>query len=213
MVGAREHVGARAHRATDDDGLPGHLVVYRDQRVVGREGPRGAFSVDEELAALAVDHVLLNLRDVVRHVVDEVHVQILGRLVEDLGEGLPRQERHRGAVHPGVVRRGGHRLQVVLALRGGDAGAGQLPVVRADVVPGHGALHLHQGVRGDLVPQAAAPGVDHDAHLALLVDAHLPRDELVVDLVDYLYLCVVVPGAEGAHLRQPPLLGAGGNLG
>eukprot|EP00429_Kryptoperidinium_foliaceum_P073492 CAMPEP_0176208088 /NCGR_PEP_ID=MMETSP0121_2-20121125/12942_1 /TAXON_ID=160619 /ORGANISM="Kryptoperidinium foliaceum, Strain CCMP 1326" /LENGTH=532 /DNA_ID=CAMNT_0017547067 /DNA_START=33 /DNA_END=1630 /DNA_ORIENTATION=+ len=212
LVGARKHVGAGAHRAAHDDGLAGELVVDRDQRVVRREGAGGTFSVDKQLLALAVNHVLLDLGDVVGHVVDHVHVEVLGRLVEHLREGLPRQEGHGGAVHPSVVCGGGHALHVVVAFRGVDARTCQLPVVRPDVVARHGALHLHQGIRGDLVAEASAAGVDHDADLALLVHAHLLRHEGVVDLVDDLDLRVVIPGAQSPELRQAALLGTAGNL-
>mmetsp|Transcript_111391 Transcript_111391/g.347208 ORF Transcript_111391/g.347208 Transcript_111391/m.347208 type:complete len:335 (+) Transcript_111391:524-1528(+) len=168
--------------------------------------------MDQKLHLLAVDHVLLDLRDVVGDIVDHEHVQVLGGLVEDLGEGLTGEEGHRGAVHPGVICRRGHGGQVVLALLGMDPGARQLPVVDLDVVPRHGALHLDERICGNLVPQAAAPRVDHDADLALLVYAHLLRDELVVDLLHDLDLRVVVPGSQGAHLWESALLRAGGHL-
>mmetsp|Transcript_55596 Transcript_55596/g.144526 ORF Transcript_55596/g.144526 Transcript_55596/m.144526 type:complete len:323 (-) Transcript_55596:222-1190(-) len=156
--------------------------------------------------------MLLNFGNVVGHVVYAVHVEILGGLVEDLRERLPGEEGHRRAVHPGVVGGGGHGLHVILALGRLDARASQLPVVSPDVVTGHGALHLHQGVGRDLVAEASAAGVDHDAHLALLIDAHSPGNELVVDLVHHLDLSVVVARPESAELGQTALLGAGGHL-
>lgn len=68
-----------------------------------REGTRGPFAMDEQGLELAIDHVLFDLGDVVRDVVDEVHVEVIGRRLEDFGKGLPRQERHARAVHPRVV--------------------------------------------------------------------------------------------------------------
>mmetsp|Transcript_68228 Transcript_68228/g.200349 ORF Transcript_68228/g.200349 Transcript_68228/m.200349 type:complete len:371 (-) Transcript_68228:119-1231(-) len=168
--------------------------------------------MDEQLLTVAVDHVLLNLRDVVRDVVDDLHVEVLRALVEHLRERLPREEGHGGPVHPGVVRRGRHGGHVVLALLRVDPGASQLPVVRVDVVARHSPLHLHEGVRGDLVPQASAPRVDHYTHLTLLVYAHLLRHEGVVDLVHHLDLSVVVAGPQRPQLRQPALFGAAGDL-
>ena len=44
------------------------------------------------------------------------------------------------------------------------------------------ALHLHEGVRGDLVPEPARAAVDHHDHLPDLADAHLVRRFLVVHL-------------------------------
>ena len=142
-----------------------------------------------------------------------VHVEVVGLGVEDLGEGLPGEEGHGGAVDPGVVGGAGHGGEVVLALLGVDAGAGELAVVGVDAVAGHGALHGDEAVGGHLVAQAAGPRVDHDADLPDLVDAHLAGRPGVVDLLHDLDLGVVVAGAEGAHLREPALLGARRDLG
>ena len=57
-----------------------------------------------------------HLCDVVRDVVDDVHVEVVGRGVEHLGKGLAAQEGHAAAVDPGVVGGAGHRGQVVLPL-------------------------------------------------------------------------------------------------
>lgn len=46
-----------------------------------------------------------------------------------------------------------------------DLRARQLSVVDLDIVPRHGRLHQDQRVGGNLVPQPAAPAVDHDANL------------------------------------------------
>jgi hypothetical protein len=40
--------------------------------------------VYEQRLGSSVNHVLLDLGDVVRHVVDQVHVQVIGRRVEGL---------------------------------------------------------------------------------------------------------------------------------
>mmetsp|Transcript_95591 Transcript_95591/g.242972 ORF Transcript_95591/g.242972 Transcript_95591/m.242972 type:complete len:224 (+) Transcript_95591:555-1226(+) len=157
---------------------------------------------------MPVDHVLFHLGDVVGHIVDDVHVQILGGLVEDLRKGLASQKRHRRSVHPSVISGGSHTLHVVLTLHRVDPRTCQLPVVRLDVIPTHGTLHLDQRICGDLVAQSSAARVDHDAHLALLVDAHLLRHERVVDFIDDLDLCVVIASTQCAKLRQPTLLGA-----
>mmetsp|Transcript_23153 Transcript_23153/g.57605 ORF Transcript_23153/g.57605 Transcript_23153/m.57605 type:complete len:212 (-) Transcript_23153:621-1256(-) len=181
--------------------------------MVRREGPGGSLSVDKQLLALSVHHMLLDLGNVVRHVVDDVHVQVFWGLVEDFGKCLASQEGHRGAVHPGVVRCRRHTLHIILAFLRIYSGACQLPVIGLDVVAGHGALHLNQGVCGDLVAQTSAARVDHDANLALLVDTHLFGDEWVVDLVDNLDLRIVVASSEGSQLRQASLLGTAGDLG
>ena len=53
---------------------------------------------------------------------------------------------------------------------------------------------------GHLVAEAAAAAVDHHAHLALVVDAHLLGGVVVVDLVHHLDLGVVVARSQGAQL-------------
>jgi hypothetical protein len=51
-----------------------HLVVSRNEGVVGRKGPRRALPVNEERLRPSVDHVLFHFGNVVRHVVNDVHV-------------------------------------------------------------------------------------------------------------------------------------------
>ena len=48
-------------------------------------------------------------------VVHDVHVEVVGRPAENLGEGLARQEGHAAAVDPRVVGGRRHRGEVVLA--------------------------------------------------------------------------------------------------
>mmetsp|Transcript_22187 Transcript_22187/g.66393 ORF Transcript_22187/g.66393 Transcript_22187/m.66393 type:complete len:255 (+) Transcript_22187:57-821(+) len=156
LVSACQDVGARAHGPTDDHWLPSQLVIDRDERVVRRECACGAFPVHEQLLAVPIDHVLLDLGDVVRDVVDDVHVQVFRRLVEHLGECLPGQKGHRRPVHPSVIGRRRHAFHVVLAFNRIDPRTSQLAVVRFDVIPRHGTLHLDERIRGDLVAQAPA---------------------------------------------------------
>ena len=63
-----------------------HLVIYRYKRVMRRERPCGSLSVHEEGLGSAVHHVLLYLGDVVRDVVDHVHVEVVGVGLEHLGK-------------------------------------------------------------------------------------------------------------------------------
>src|SRR5690606_3690169 len=64
-------------------------VARRQLGVPGGERARGALAVDEEGGALAVDLVLLLLRDVVRDVVDELEAQPRPRPLEDGLERVP----------------------------------------------------------------------------------------------------------------------------
>ena len=63
------------------------------------------------------------MRDVIHH----MHVQVIWLLAELLGKGLPAEEGHGGAVHPGIVSCGCHRCQVVLSLlhHTAEEGAGE----------------------------------------------------------------------------------------
>ena len=114
---------------------------------------------------------------------------------------LSREKRHAAAVDPGIVGSCRHSLQVVLPLLTVDVRAGQLPVVHLNLVSLHRLLHGNQRVGGDLVTEPATAAVQHDADLALLLDSHLRRVELVVDLVDHLYFGVVVSSAQRAQLK------------
>jgi len=69
-----------------------------------RKSARRAFSVHQQSFLLAVDHVLLDLGDVVRDVVDEMHVQVVRRAVEHFAERLQRKElnRQRAIAKPGL---------------------------------------------------------------------------------------------------------------
>lgn len=57
--------------------------------MVRRERSRRALPVHQKRLLFALQHVLFHLGDVVRDVVDDVHVQIVWCGVEDFGEGLP----------------------------------------------------------------------------------------------------------------------------
>lgn len=80
--------------------MPTHLVVDGDERVVWGEGPGGALPMDQQSLLLAVDHMLLHLGDVVRHVVDDVHVQVIGCCAEHLGKGLRDGDSVRNSLTP-----------------------------------------------------------------------------------------------------------------
>mmetsp|Transcript_41766 Transcript_41766/g.100237 ORF Transcript_41766/g.100237 Transcript_41766/m.100237 type:complete len:213 (+) Transcript_41766:373-1011(+) len=143
LLGPCQHIRACAHRSANQHWLPRHLVVHRNQWVVGGEGSCGPLPMHEQLLHLPIHQVLLHLCNVVRHVVDQVHVQVLRRLVKDLGECLPGQEGHGGSIDPRVVGRGSHTSQVILPLSRLNSCTGQLPVVCLNFVAIHCSLHLH----------------------------------------------------------------------
>lgn len=55
-----------------------------------------------------------HLGDVVGDIVDDVHVHVVGLLLEDLLEGLPHEEGHGRAVHPRKIGRARHASQIIL---------------------------------------------------------------------------------------------------
>lgn len=56
--------------------------------MVWRESSGRSFTVNQEGPLLPIHNVLFNLSDVVRNVVDDMHVQVVRRRAEDFGEGL-----------------------------------------------------------------------------------------------------------------------------
>lgn len=52
------------------------------------ESPGGSFAVDQQSLLLPVHHVLLHFGDVVRNVVDDVHVQVVRRRAKHFRKGL-----------------------------------------------------------------------------------------------------------------------------
>ena len=75
---------------------------------------------------MSIHDMLFDLRDVVRDIVDHVHVEIVRRHVEDAAEGLAREEGQHRPIHPGEVGRRRHAAQVVLSLRRVDGRTGEL---------------------------------------------------------------------------------------
>lgn len=52
------------------------------------ESPGGSFAVDQQSLLLPVHHVLLHFGDVVRNVIDDMHVQVVRRGAKHFREGL-----------------------------------------------------------------------------------------------------------------------------
>lgn len=65
-----------------------NLVVYGDEGVVWGKSSGGSFTVNQQSPLLPIHHVLFNFGDVVRNVVDNVHVQVVWCGDEHFGEGL-----------------------------------------------------------------------------------------------------------------------------
>ena len=76
--------------AGDEHRLTDLLIQLRNFRMPRRKSSRGALAMDPDTFANTFDIVLLELRDVVRHVVDQIHAQVFPRTTEDLREHLAR---------------------------------------------------------------------------------------------------------------------------
>ena len=51
------HSPACSHGPSNEDRLPGQLVVNRNEGMVGREGSSGALTVDKKGTLLTINHV------------------------------------------------------------------------------------------------------------------------------------------------------------
>ena len=69
----------------------------------------------------------------------------------------------------------------------------------------HGIFHLHQRVGGHLKPKAAGATVQHDDNLPLLQTEELGTPG-ICDLIDDLYLKIVIPSAQRSELGSSPFL-------
>src|SRR5262249_22975869 len=100
---AHQHPAGPAHIARNDHPLadpaihPGHLGVLR------RKAPRRPLAVPRATLSLAADGVLLEFRDIVAHIVDQVHLQFLPRTAEDFGKYLASLGHEELAIAPGEV--------------------------------------------------------------------------------------------------------------
>jgi hypothetical protein len=193
---ADQQVRRRAHRARDQ-----HRLADVSQ-VGGRSSAPGGSARVAPLRCThsrdaAVDGVVLELGQVVRHVVDQHQVARAQRgsegVAHRLGEQLP--------VGTPVVGRCGHRPEVRPPLRRVDRHAGQL-ASGPDAVPGHRVRHDPDVVLTDLVAEPTRAGVDHHAHLPG-PEPEAGGDVRVVEVVDDLDLDEVVARSEAADLAEP----------
>ncbi len=171
------------------------------------EGPSRALAVNVDALPLTVHVMLLQLRHVVAHVVDNLHPEFLARLPEDPFEGLPCPVSNQLAITEGEIRRGVHGLEVVLPLLGAGGGASELPVWQLNPVLLHRFVVEADIIRRDLVATAARPGVDHDTDLPLLVYAKRFGGLGISDLFHVLNLDEVVAGPQAAQLWSPAIHG------
>ena len=73
------------------------------------EGSRAPLPVDKQSLKFPFDNMLLDLRDVVRDVVDHIHVQVVGLRVELFREGLSHKKSHARSIDPRKISSCSHR--------------------------------------------------------------------------------------------------------
>ena len=206
-VRAGEDVGSSAHAAGHQHRLADLAVAGRHHRVMRAEGTRGAFPVHEEPHLLSTHLVGLDLRHVVRDVVNEGEVpvaypstqHVLKCFADAVGKHL--------AVGPGIVGRSVHGSQVVFALARIQGCADQLAVRQLIAEAPAGGLELLDVIRRHLVPQPTAPTVDLDHRLPHTQPENLRRG-LIVDPGHLIDFGEVIARAEGTYLVQATLPGA-----
>lgn len=65
-----------------------YLVVYRDEWVVRWERSCGTFPVDQQSFLFPIHHMLLHFGNVVRDIIDDVHVEVIRRCCKNFRKGL-----------------------------------------------------------------------------------------------------------------------------
>ena len=65
-------------------------------------------------------YMLFYFRNIVWHVIDHVHVEIIRGTLENFCKSLPCQECHSGAIYPGVISSTRHAFEVILAFLWAD---------------------------------------------------------------------------------------------
>lgn len=65
-----------------------YLVVYRDEWVVRWERSCGTFPVDKQCFLFPIHHMFLHFGNVVRDIIDDVHVKVIRRCCKHFRKGL-----------------------------------------------------------------------------------------------------------------------------
>ncbi len=160
--------------------------------------------MNAELPLLPVDLVALELSDVVADVVDRAQAMFTRRVPEHLLEHAAHLVRHELPVGERVVRRSGHRAEVLPPLRRVERRAAELPVGERDAVARRRGDHRTHRLVAHLVAKPPRTRVDRHDHPAL-DEPERRRGGGVVDGVDRLHLEEVVARAEGAELAPAAL--------
>jgi len=111
--------------------------------------------MDADIDLFSVDHVSLEFRDVVGHVVHNRNLGVRIRNSEDATECASHSRGNRLSICPREVGRRGHRPQVRAAFGRFDRDTGELTVRNADPIALHRLLHHGQRILAHLVAKTA----------------------------------------------------------
>src|SRR5208283_3612050 len=81
-----------------------------------RKCPCTSFSMHDHLSFFSIDHMFLHFRDIMGHVINEVHTELFGRNIKERNECLARPVHQTLPVRPCIVCCCFHCGQVVLRL-------------------------------------------------------------------------------------------------
>src|SRR5262249_32636897 len=119
LLGANEHIGIAAHITRDQHWLPEVPVDCWDLGMVGWQRARGALTVHAQASRLAVNHVRLELANVVADVVNDLDTHVPGRTLQDFFKSLTHPVGDQLPIGKGKIRRAVHSTDVLVCLRRG----------------------------------------------------------------------------------------------
>ena len=141
-----------------------------------------------------------------RHVVDLVHPQSLGRFTEYLREHFPDPVQNDLTIGKSHIDRAFHRLEIILSFRRIEWRAGELAVFHIEAIfVFHDFQEDLQIVGGHLVPEPAAAAMKHHDDLVRLRDPELRGQFFVKNVLGLgdLDLQIMISRSQRAELVEP----------
>lgn len=86
-------------------------------------------SVDKKIHWFVIHDMLFDLGNIVRHIINDMHIKIVWRFIEHFAESLTRQESENRTVHPGEISSSSHTPKITLTLRRMNWSTSQLSTV------------------------------------------------------------------------------------
>jgi hypothetical protein len=118
----------------NDHRLAHTAVAVGDVVMTGGKGPRRPLAMHADTLARVAHLVPFELRDVVGHVIEELHAKRVPRFFKHPGKHLPHLPHEQLPVAEGVVGGGPHGTEIMLPLRALDRCTDQLPVGQSHAV-------------------------------------------------------------------------------